>query len=243
MFTGIVLVKGAAALNADGFVKDFTEWSAAAMKELVRDTNTLLLNIEGATVAISAVNTPVDAKEINAAGRNAYQWPNVVQQAQKHQSQLVIAISEEEADALKHYMILTEVAASLLRTSEGTVVYMPGQSLLIPKAYYLEEAESMDEYYYPLHLWLTFGRQQDEKGNSGYTSGLKEFGKMELEINDATASPEAITSVLFNIAHYILENDVMFASGDTCSLSETEEVAIQCSPGKLVKGITCKLLL
>lgn len=242
MLTGIIMLKGNAALQADGFVKDFAQHSDAEMEELVKDGSTLLLNIEGAAVAISSIAQPVPQSDLQAAAKRAYQWPGVLADVKTHQSHLVVAVSESEADPLKHHVILTEVLCALLRTADAIGVYMSGQSLLIAKEVYLDEAEEMDEDFFPLNLWLYFGVLPGEKGVSGYTNGLKDFNKAELEIPDSTASPEDVRAFLFNIAHYIIEHDVTFESGDTCGVTEEEEVEVQCSPGLKIKGTSCKLL-
>lgn len=242
MLTAMVLLKGKGSIDAARFSGDLAEYSGAATEELVKDGSTLLLSVEGATVAISVMPAPVPQKDIAAAARFAYNWPNAAQQAEKHQSHLVVVVSEEQADAVKLHMVLTDVIASLLRTTDAIGVYRGAQSLLIRKHDYLQEAEGMDEDYYPLNVWLYFGLQEGDKGNSGYTYGLKEFGKLELEIVDSAASPEAIRAFLYNMAHYILENEVELADGDTCGLSDEEEIAVRHMPGKFVKGTSCRLL-
>jgi len=242
MLTGMIMLKGSAAVNADRFTKDFTQHSDADMEELVKDGSTMMLNIEGAAVAISSMGYPIPPGDIQGAAKRAYNWPTALNDIKGHQSHLIVAISEGEADPLKHYVILTEVMCSLLRTTEAIGVYMGGQQLLISRKDYLDEAEDMDEDYFPLNLWLYIGVQQGDKGVSGYTNGLKDFNKAELEIVDSTASLEDVRAFLFNIAHYIIEHDVTFESGDTCGVTDDEEVEVQCSPGNKVKGITCKLL-
>lgn len=242
MLTGMILLKGSAAINADLFSKDFAQHSDAEMEELVKDGSTLLLHIEGAAVAVSSITQPIPQSDIQAAGKRAYQWPAAANEVKGHQGHLVVAVSDSDTDPLKHYVILTEVLCALLRTTDALGVYMPGQQLLIGKEVYLDEAEEMAEDYFPLNLWLYFGVQSGEKGVSGYTSGLKDFNKAELEIIDSTAGMEDVSGFLFNIAHYIIEHDVVFESGDTCGVTDDEEVEVQCSPGVKIKGTTCKLL-
>ncbi|GGH56814.1 hypothetical protein HNQ91_000082 [Filimonas zeae] len=243
MLTGMILLKGRAAMNADRFAKDFAQYSDADMEELVKDGSTLLLNIEGAAVAISTVTQPIAPGDIQTAAKRAYEWPAVLNDVKGHQSHLVVAVSENKTDdVLKHFVILTDVLCALLRTTEAVGVYMPSQQLLIAKEVYLDEAEDMDEDYFPLNLWMYFAVQAGDKGVSGYTNGLKDFGKAELEIVDSVADGQDVRAFLFNMAHYIIENDVVFEDGDTCGVTEEEDVVVKCSPGVKVKGTTCKLL-
>lgn len=242
MLTGIILLKGSPVVNADRFSKDFALNSDAEVNEVVKDSSTLILNIAGATVAISSVTQPVAQADLEAAAKRAYKWPTALKATQAHKSQLVVVVSEKEPDPLKHYTILTEVLCALLRTTDAMAVYMPGQSMLIDQTDYLNEGEEISADYLPLSVWLYFGIVEGEKGNSGYTNGLKDFNKAELEIIDSKAGLDGVRAFLFNIAHYIIENDVTFESGDTCGVPDDEEVEIQCSAGRFVKGTTCKLL-
>jgi hypothetical protein len=79
------------------------------------------------------------------------------------------------------------------------------------------------------------------KGNSGYTYGLNEFGKYELEIINSSKSLEEIGDFLFNMAHYVLDFDVVFQDKQTCGLSEEEKIPISFSKGVFVEGKTFKL--
>lgn len=94
----------------------------------------------------------------------------------------------------------------------------------------------MSDDYLPLNLWIYFGLSVTGNKASGYTHGLKEFGKAELEILDSGREPEEIRAFLFNIAHYILENDTTFEDGQTIGLTEDEKILIKRTPGRFAKG-------
>lgn len=115
------------------------------------------------------------------------------------------------------------------------------ESLLIPKEDYLSEAEFMNEEYLPINLWIYVGLRVTDNGNAGYTYGLKEFGKAEMEILDSAKSLEDIRGFLFNIAHYVIEYDITFHDGQTVGVSEEEKIPINLSKGKYVEGDSFKL--
>ncbi len=105
----------------------------------------------------------------------------------------------------------------------------------------MSEADLMSDDYLPLNLWIYFGLCPNDKGQSGYTYGLREFNKMEMEILNSPRSLEDIRGFLFNISHYVLDYDVTFQDGQTCGLSEKEKIAITVSQGKFVDSNTLKL--
>jgi hypothetical protein len=76
-------------------------------------------------------------------------------------------------------------------------VYEGSKSLLILKQDYLDIAEGMTDDYFSLNLWIYFGYRKTGNGNSGYTYGLKEFGKHEMEIVDSPKSIGQIEKFLF----------------------------------------------
>jgi hypothetical protein len=118
---------------------------------------------------------------------------------------------------------------------------MGNQSLLIPREDYLAEAALISEEYLPLNIWIYFGLRSTDQGNSGYTYGMKEFGKLELEVHNSSKSLEDVRAFLFNIAHYVLEFDVTFRDGQTVGSSEDEKISITTSKGQFVDGKTLKL--
>jgi hypothetical protein len=71
---------------------------------------------------------------------------------------------------------------------------------------------------------------------------LKEFDKVEMEVINSSRSLEDIRDFLFDIAHYVLDNDVTFHEGQTCGTTEDERVSIKFSKGELVEGETFKLM-
>jgi hypothetical protein len=119
---------------------------------------------------------------------------------------------------------------------------MGSQRLVIPVDGYLQEASRMRKDWFPLYLWINFGFAQDEAGlKSAYTYGLKEFGKIEMEIVDSRKDGYEAVKFLYNMVHYVLEHDVTFQDGQTCGMSADERIRITLSPGLFVEGHSFKL--
>ena len=99
----------------------------------------------------------------------------------------------------------------------------------------------MSEGSYPVNLWIYFGLRQMDGKNSGYTYGLKSFGKRESEVISSERTLSEICGFLYNIAHYLIASNVEFKDGQTCGFSETERVKISLSKGHFVDSETFKL--
>ena len=184
---------------------------------------------------------PVPWGDIEGTAEYAYNWETALEDLRDHQGHLIISIMQGTDDVVKRFRIMTRVICALLRASNAVGVYIGGQSLLIPKVDYLAEVENMSEGSYPVNLWIYFGLRQANGKNSGYTYGLKSFGKRELEVIDSERSLSEIRGFLYNIAHYLIASNVEFTDGQTCGFSESERVKISLSKGHFVDSETFKL--
>lgn len=204
-----------------------------------RDVGAALV-IDGKTVGIGFMSMPVPAHEINSTARFAYNWPDAAADLSVHQSHILISVSGGKS--IERYILFTQIISAALCTTNAIGVYLGEQTMLIPKEDFLDQANLMSDDYLPLNLWIYFGLQAGKEGNSGYTYGLKAFGKPEMEILDSEKSLEDVRVFLFNMAHYVLDYDVTFTDGETCGVSEDERVTITVSNGQFVEGETIKFL-
>ena len=195
--------------------------------------------LDNELVSVTHIDAPIPYDDIHETVQYAYNWETAVEDLRKHQSHLIVSIMRGSDDPIKRFRTFTQVNCSLLRTTNGKGVY--NQSLLIPKEDYLAQAELMSQDYLPLNLWIYFGLRKTENGRSGYTYGLKDFGKHEVEILGSKKSYSEIRGILFNTAHYVLDYDVIFRDGQTIGFTEDEKISISLSKGHFVDGHTFKL--
>jgi len=238
---GMVFLEDANTFDIDTFSKDFLSFYDNNIQEPTGDNSSFVFTVDGEMIAIAHMPVPIPSGDIEGTAQYAYNWQTALEDANKHKSHLIVSIMQGGQDQIKRFKIFTKVLCSLLRTTNSIGVYEGNQSLLIPKEDYLSEAELMSDDYLPLNLWIYFGLRTTDKGKSGYTYGLKEFNKTEMEVLNSSNSLEDVRAFLFNITHYVLDYDVTFKDGQTCGLSEEERIPISISKGKFVDGDTLKL--
>lgn len=238
---GMVMLKDKHSFHVDRLVTDFKASSGRNIKKLTGDSGALVFTVDSERVAIAHMDVPVPARDIEGTAQYAYNWQTALEDTKDYKSHLIILLLHGGQDPVKRFKIFTQIICSLLRTTNAVGVYKGNQSLLIPKDDYLNEAETMSGKHLPLNLWIYIGLRETDNGNSGYTYGLKEFGKDELEIVNSFQSLESIRAFLLNIAHYVLAHDVTFQEGQTVGGSEDEKIAIRHSKGQFVSGDTFKL--
>lgn len=240
---GMVMLRSETGVDTKDFFKDLQNRWGSRPEKPHNEGETLIFEMEGATILIAHMPFPVPPGDIEGTAKYAYNWRTAAEDLKTHKSHLLVSVADEhdDSDAVNNFTILTQVICSLLGVTDAIGVYMGGQSLLIPKAHYLEDAEEMDMKNLPVHLWVYFGLRTGDSGNSGYTYGLQAFGKKEIEILDTSLSPGDIKEILMNIAHYVIRNNVTLKHGQTMGASADERIDITVSEGVLVEGETVKL--
>ncbi|MDP4264686.1 MAG: DUF4261 domain-containing protein [Bacteroidota bacterium] len=238
---GMIMLNDKNTFKFDDFVLDYNNNYNAKIEEPTRDNLSAAFTINGETVAIGHIPAPIPSGDIEATAQYSYNWQTVLKDTKEHKSHLIVSVMGGSQDPVKRFKIFTRVICSLLRTTNAAGVYKGNQSLLIPKDDYLSEAKFMSDEYLPVNLWIYFGLRVSDNGNSGYTYGLKEFNKTEMEILNSSNSLENIREFLLSISRYVLENNVEFKDGQTCGFSESEKIRITYSKGNLIEGKTFKL--
>jgi len=237
---GMVMLKDENSFDVEHFIRDYHAVYKQGITKTNGDSGSFVCTIDGETVLIGHMTIPIPASDIEWAAKYAYNWQNALEDTKKHKSHLIVSLMK--GGNVARFKIFTQVLCSLLRTTNAIGIYQGSQSLLTPKADYLDDAEAMSDEYLPLNLWVFFGLRETEKGNAGYTYGLKEFNKVELEIVDSSKSLEDIREFLFNVAHYVLEYNITLREGQTIgSMDGEEKILLSFSKGKFVDGDTLKI--
>jgi hypothetical protein len=238
----MVILQDDNSFDTKTFRKDFKYNYHKTINKPSGDSFSFAFKVDDEFIVIGHMPVPIPHGDIEGTAKYAYNWETALEDLKNHKSHLIVSITSGGQDQIKRFKIFTQVICSLLRTTNSVGVYEGNQSLLIPKNDYIAEASLMTDDYLPLNLWIYFGYRVTDKGNSGYTYGLKEFDKNEMEIIDSSKSMVEISKFLFNMTHYVLDHDVTFKDGQTCGMSADEIIPISFTKGKFVDGGTLKLV-
>lgn len=241
LILGMIMLRDENSFVPEELVKDLTANYTDLISEPTGDNVSLIFEVAGETIAIAHVTAPIPSGDIERTADYAYNWPEAIADTKEHKSHLIVSALKGGDDVITRFGVFTWVICSLLRTTNAIGVYMGKQALLIPAENYLEEAANMGDDYLPLNLWIYFGFRISDKGNSGYTFGLTEFSKSEIEIVNSSRNLEKVMGFLFDMTHYVIEYDVTFRDKQTCGSSEEERFAISYSKGVFTDGKTFKI--
>lgn len=239
---GMIMLRDKQSFSSKDMFDDYEKHYGAIAVDKEACEGSVSFLLEGETVFVIYVDAPIPGDDIEGTAQYAYNWKNALEQTKIHEAHIILSVSSGSVDFIKRFKLFTNLICSLLRTTDAIGVYIGEQSLLIPKKDYLLEAAKMLGKRLPLNLWIYFGLRTTEKGQSGYTYGLRAFGKTEVEVLYSSKTLYEIRQFLFNIAHYVLEYDVFFSDGQTCGFTENEKIEIKLSKGHFVEGESFKLL-
>lgn len=239
-FFGAVLLSSVA-FDAEKLKNDLLEGWGIEIPDDVEDGN-LVFDIDGRMAVISLMPAPVPGGEAEFNAESNYFWKGAVEAAKEHQAHLFVSIfAEENCDPIDVGKLFVKLASSCLKQENATAIYTTG-TVFEPEMY-CAVAEDMkeDEDSYPILDWVYFGLYQNEDGMNGYTYGLKAFGKDEVEVVKSSASPSQLHEFLYNIASYVLYDDVQLKDGETIGFTEDEYLPITKSAAAALEGETLKI--
>lgn len=198
-----------------------------AITRIEHKQQALVFSAGGDTVAVSLVPDPIDWSELEESCEGAWYWPGAADALRGHVAHVLIAVQPEVNDRLRAAMLLTAVAAAVASTTQAAGVYWSASGLVHSPDAFVTYAQQMRKDSLPLLLWIDFELRQEDDGTcSVYTTGLREFNQMEIEVHSSRRDPQWLLGRVFDVAHYLLEKNVVLHDGETVGTSSEEKIPV-----------------
>ncbi|HVJ80792.1 MAG TPA: DUF4261 domain-containing protein [Planctomycetia bacterium] len=167
------------------------------------------------TAFIAKIKAPISWHELEGPCETCRCWPDAKNALRDHSSHLIVALTSEDAP-VQRARALARVCSSILATCpQAPGVYWSAAPLVTPSATYQKLVNETPPHRTPTELWVDFRVAPGGDGKlRGYTAGMKAFGHMEFETNDATEGAETLRERLAGLAAYLLENGQVIWDGD-----------------------------
>jgi len=111
----------------------------------------------------------------------------------------------EKGDLIQRCIALTRLTAIIAAEVDAAGIYWGGGTLVHDPQVFIEQAKTISLGNPPLHLWIDFRVEQNEDGSCRlFTTGLKTFQKMEIEIPHSTKPPAEVLEFAHAIAEYVM---------------------------------------
>lgn len=240
-FAGFVLLSDNK-WDKEKYINDLKEmWDIEAVEEDEKRDDSLVFSIDDKILAVSLMSAPVPNNEAVENAKNNYMWADAVQTAEEHKAHLMVAVvCQNKDDVIENGKYFTKLLATGCRQETAIGIYTSG--VVFEPAFYEQVSYIMKDNELPIYNWIWFGLYKSENGISGYTYGMNIFGKDEMEVLDANASPEEVRDFLFSMVSYVLSFDVILNDGETIGFSETDKHKITRSQGEaLPEQVTLKI--
>ena len=241
-FVGFVLLDEVR-FDTEKYVKDLKEdWNLDYDFEITQEDNTIIADYNGMIMTASLMPAPIPNNEAVEQAKTNYRWDGAVEAAERHKAHLLVSvINREDMDNIegaKHYVKLLANATK----QEGCLGINILGTVIHPQMYY-DFAKLYDENDdFPIENIVYIGLYGDENNTvSGYTYGIEQFGKKEIEIIKSLEEAEEVYNFLASISDYIITSDVVLNDGETIGFSEEQKIQISVSEGIALDGETVKL--
>ena len=241
-FVGFVLLDEVR-FDAGKYIKDLKEdWNLDYDFEITQEDNTIIADYNGMIMTASLMPAPIPDNEAVEQAKTNYRWEKAVEAAEKHKAHLLVSVINrgdmDNIEGAKHYVKLLANATK----QEGCLGINILGTVIHPQMYY-DFAKLYDENDdFPIENIVYIGLYGDENNTvSGYTYGLEQFGKKELEIIKSSEEAEEVYNFLASISDYIITSDVVLNDGETIGFSEEQKIQISVSKGIALDGETIKL--
>lgn len=202
------------------------------------DDGPLMFEHDRMTVALMFVAAPILDQEAENNARNNFLWPEAAETVARHQAQIIFSVLQG-ADRIAVSLLYTKVAAALLKLDNALALYQT--PTVISAADYQVMAEDIKLGELPVYAWVYVGLYHNDTGASGYTAGLEYFGKKEIEVLQTIQTPEDLFGFLYNIARYVIENDISLKDGETIGFSAEQKLPITLSKGVAIENDSFKI--
>ena len=203
------------------------------------DDSTLVIDYQGAMIAISFMPAPIPDNEAEYAATKNFMWKDGADQVKKHKAHILIVSLGEELPPIENGLMLVKAVVSACK-QEGVLGIYTGDVVLEPK-YYLKFAEKINVDEYPITNLVWVGLHKNENGLCGYTAGMRNFGYDEMEVLNSSAEPDELLDFLTSIANYVILEDVILQDGETIGFTADQQLAITKSSGVAVEGDSLKI--
>ena len=241
-FVGFVLLDEVR-FDVKKYVKNLKEdWGMSYDFEITHDNSTIIADNNGMILTASLMPAPIPDNEAVEQAKTNYRWKEAIEVAEKHKAHLLVSVINrgdmDNIEGAKHYVKLLANATK----QEGCLGINILGTVIHPQMYY-DFAKLYDENDdFPIENIVYIGLYGDENNTvSGYTYGLEQFGKKELEIIKSSEEAEEVYNFLASISDYIITSDVVLNDGETIGFSEEQKIQISVSKGIALDGETIKL--
>ncbi len=202
--------------------KDVDSIEEADMEE----AHVLVIDDYKVMIAPFSFAMPVEAVEkVEAGALRNYLFDNGLEAIMKHTGYVAIGIVEGTGNTLEESILLSKLLAVATQQKGTTAIYTNG--VLYEADMYYKETERLRDDVLPMVnlVWVDIDFEEDGT-TSLYTSGMEEFGQLNVEFLHCPWDPERAWNYILSVANYVLTSGKELTDGDSLGRTEEEQLIV-----------------
>ena len=209
------------------------------LNSLQATDNSFVFGLGKDNAAIALMPAPMPWSDLEGPCATAWWWPEATETMKGHTAHVLVVLMGETGNPIQRHCTLTHLTAAVASHTDAAGIYWGGGRLVHDPNVFIEQACNLSPEDLPLHLWIDFRVEQNDDGLCRlFTTGLKAFGKMEIEIPHSEKEPAEVFNFACSIADYILKSDPNIRDGHTVGRSEAEKIRVTYAPSMFDSNIT-----
>lgn len=213
--------------------------SEEAQEDETDNKDILVFDVEGKMVAVGLMPGIIPDEEAEYAAQTNYMWRDALEKVKEHEAHILVSVLGADDDRMEKGELLVKVIDSCCK-QEGVLGIYANGTVYQPE-FYMDAAQMLKDGEFPVLNLIWLGLRRTEQGVAGYTAGLVNFGKDEIEVESAKASPVEIRDFLLDIVTYVIIENATLKDGETIGFTEEQKLPITRSEGWAVEGMSLKI--
>lgn len=210
--------------------------------EMDLENVTAVFSVDNMLATIGLIPAPVPDDEAVHNAETNFRWKEAVEVAKSHRAHLVVAVLSQDKPMMEAGTLLVKLGAACLKQQHAIAINTAG-TVMEPNVYKEYAKDAIADGMFPILDLIFFGIYSNDNGKtiSGYTFGLQNFDKDEIEVLDSQHSAPEVFEFLIDIASYVVEADAVLKNGETIGFSEEQKLPITKSKSRVLDFDTLKI--
>ena len=192
------------------------------LSDLRSDEEASTVQIPGGQFGFLQIPAQVPAGDLEWPVDSAWHWLEARAVIDSHQSHVVCFSHSAEMQMIDMRLLHSRVIAGLLATAGGIAVYVGDAQLVKSAEEYIDEICEASRDSLPMLSWIGFNPIREGHVHSAFTTGLAEFGLLELEVRHSPLPWTTLLGTMADIAHHQIVYGVQIGDGDTVGEPDAE---------------------
>ena len=227
-FLGFVLLRDCE-WDSDGFFSRLADkWGIRPEKiDSKEEKQIFVFDVNDMHVSLAFFPAAVPNHEAEQNAAFNYMWRGAAQEVAKHTAQVVVSVSSG-SDVMEMAQTFVKACDSCI---DGNTVGIYTNGIVYEPSFYAQNAALMSRGELPLLDLVWPGLSMADNRLRGYSMGLENFGKHEIEVVECNDSPKALLNFMAGILSYILSGNVTLHDGETIGFTPEQRLKITLSRG------------